>query len=83
MFEERSERMVQSRSASCASCNPSTHTSEKVMYGCPCGHFQKLAVGLPFFLHQQLGKRTSGHIVMLFLSHRYSMKLLKVDYCEC
>lgn len=54
---------------------------ENVMYSRSCGHFRKLAAGLPFSLRQQLGKCTSGHILMLFLCHHYSMKLLKVDYC--
>lgn len=75
------ERVVHSCSASCVWCNLTTHASENVMYGCPCGHFQELAAGLPFSLHQQLGKHTSGHILMLFLCHHYSMKLLKVHYC--
>ena len=57
--------MVHSCSASCALCNLTTHASGKVMYGRPSGHFRKPAVGLPFALHQQLGKRTSGHILVL------------------
>lgn len=75
------ERVVHSCSADCVWCNLTTDASENVMYGCPCGHFQKLAAGLPFSLHQQLEKRTSGQILMLFLSHHYSMELLKVHYC--
>lgn len=47
------KRAVHSCSASCVWCNLTTDASGKVMYGCPCGHFQKLAAGLPFSLHQQ------------------------------
>lgn len=81
VFKERYESVVHSHSASCASCNLTTPASEKVRYGSPCGHFQKLAVGLPFFLHQQLRCGQRCIFLILFLCHRYSMKLLKVDYC--
>lgn len=81
MLAEKYERVVHS-------CRPAVHCVTQLHMDSDCDVlrsqwvFQKLAAGLPFFLDQQLGKLTSGHILMLLLCHPYTMKLLKVDYCK-
>lgn len=81
MFAEQYERMVYS-------CRPAVHCVTRLHMDSDCDVlqsqrvFQELAAGLPFFLDQQLGKLTSGHILMLFLCYPYTVKLLKVDYCK-